>query len=112
MKKLLSVCFMLIILVPSMHQTLAWGNKGHRIVAQIAYDHLTCKTRKEVDEVLGKRGIIYLSTWPDEIKSDTIYPTSFTCHYQDLDGGLTDEQVVSTLTDYPKVGGGLIHGIR
>ena len=52
----------------------AWGAKGHRIVAQVAYDNLDCKARKHVDKVLGKHGMIYLSSWADEIKSDTIYP--------------------------------------
>jgi hypothetical protein len=85
----------------------AWGPKGHRIVAQVAYDHLDSKARKHVDAVLGTHGMIYLSTWPDEIKSDTIYPTSFTCHYQDLAGGMTDAEVVATLTDYPQEGGDL-----
>ena len=107
MKRLLVVCFMLLAIVPSMHHLLAWGQKGHRIVAQVAYDNLTKKARKQVDAVLGKHGIIYLSTWADEIKSDTIYPNSFTCHYQDLDGGLTDSDVVAMLTDYPEVGGDL-----
>ena len=107
MKRLLSLSLLLLFLVPTMHQAFAWGNKGHRIVAQVAYDNLTCKARKQVDAVLGKRGMIYFSTWADEIKSDTIYPKSHTCHYQDLDGGLTDAQVVVMLSDYPKVGGDL-----
>lgn len=107
MKRLFAVCFLSLILVPSMHQICAWGAKGHRIVAQVAYDNLTNKARKHVDKVLGKQGMIYLSTWPDEIKSDTIYPNSFTCHYQDLDGGLSDSAVIATLTNYPKVGGDL-----
>lgn len=107
MKRLLVVCLMVMALVPSMHHLLAWGQKGHRIVAQVAYDHLNKKTRKQVDAILGKRGMIYLSTWADEIKSDTIYPKSFTCHYQDLDGGLSDEAIVAMLTDYPEVGGDL-----
>ena len=81
MKRLLVVCLMVMALVPSMHHLLAWGQKGHRIVAQVAYDNLNKKTRKQVDAVLGKHGMIYLSTWADEIKSDTIYPNSFTCHY-------------------------------
>jgi hypothetical protein len=89
----------------SMLNTFAWGPKGHRIAAQVAYDHLTTKTRKQVDHVLGTHGMVYLSTWPDEIKSDTIYPESHDWHYQDLDGGLSDEAVVATLTNYPEVGG-------
>ena len=85
----------------------AWGAKGHRIVAQVAYDNLSAKTRKQVDAVLGKHGMIYLASWADEIKSDTIYPQSYDWHYQDLDGGLTDEQVVAMLTNYPQEGGSM-----
>ena len=85
----------------------AWGAKGHRIVAQVAYDNLSNKTRKQVDAVLGKHGIIYLASWADEIKSDTIYPQSYDWHFQDLDGGLTDDQVVAMLTDYPQEGGNM-----
>lgn len=104
MKRLTILLLSILLLSPSL---LAWGPKGHRIVAQVAYDHLSGKARKHMDQVLGKQGMIYLSTWPDEIKSDTIYPTSFTCHYQDLNGGMTDSAVVATLTDYPAEGGEL-----
>jgi len=68
-------------------QTFAWDAVGHRIVAEIAYQNLTKKARKQVDEVLGKRGIVYYASWPDEIKSDTIYPESHVWHYQNLDAG-------------------------
>lgn len=85
----------------------AWGAKGHRIVAQVAYDNLDCKARKQVDAVLGKHGMIYLASWADDIKSDTIYPQSYDWHYQDLDGGLTNEQVVAMLTNYPEEGGSM-----
>ena len=84
-----------------------WGQKGHRIIAQIAYDNLTRKARKAVDKTLGIKGMIYWSNWPDEIKSDTIYPTSYDWHFQDFNGGMTDSAVVAALTDYPKEGGNL-----
>ena len=41
MKRLLTFCFMLMAIVPSMHHLYAWGQKGHRIVAQVAYDNST-----------------------------------------------------------------------
>lgn len=104
MKRLTIIFLSLVLLSPSL---LAWGPKGHRIVAQVAYDLLSNKARKQVDAVLGTHGMVYLSTWPDEIKSDTIYPTSFTCHYQDLAGDMSDEAVVATLTNYPEEGGDL-----
>lgn len=85
----------------------AWGQEGHRIIAEIAYRHLGPVARYRVDKVLGKHGTVYWANWPDEIKSDTIYPASHDWHYQDLDGGMSDSAVVATLTDYPKEGGSL-----
>lgn len=102
--KRLAILFFLTI---SFLSAFAWGAKGHRIIAQVAYDNLNNKTRKQVDAVLGKHGMIYLAAWADEIKSDTIYPQSYDWHYQDLDGGLTDEEVVAMLKDYPEVGGNM-----
>lgn len=106
MKRFLSIFILAVALLPATQTAFAWGPKGHRIVAQLAYDNLTRRARKQVDAILGKQGIIYLSTWPDEIKSDTIYPTSFVWHFQDLNPGMTDSALVSALTtDYPAVGG-------
>ena len=34
---------------------LAWGQKGHRIVAQIAYDHLSPVAPCRINKVLGAR---------------------------------------------------------
>lgn len=61
----------------------AWGLTGHRVVAEVAYMHLTKKAHKKVDQVLGKNGMVYWAKWADEIKSDTIYPGSDVWHYQD-----------------------------
>ena len=85
----------------------AWGQEGHRIIAKIAYDNLNRKARKQVDKTLGKGGIVYWANWPDEIKSDTIYPQSYDWHFQDFDGGLSDSVVVDALVQYPKVGGNM-----
>lgn len=106
MRKLSILLFVIILTVP-VERALAWGQEGHRIVGQIAYNHLSKKAKREVDRVLGEHGIVYWSTWPDEIKSDTIYPTSYDWHFQDLDGGQSDEAVLRTLTLYPAMGGNL-----
>lgn len=88
-----------------------WGQKGHRIITKIAYDNLSSKARKEVDRSLGKQGMIYWSNWPDEIRSDTVYPDSYDWHFQDFDGGMSDSAVVAALTDYPKEGGNLFKAL-
>ena len=91
----------------------AWGQEGHRIITKIAYNHLSAKARKNVDAVMGKQGMIYWSNWPDEIKSDTIYPQSIKdgWHYQDFPGGLTDSQVADALIHYPAEGGNLFRAL-
>ena len=94
MKRLVTLLAIICIVL----EAFAWGPKGHRIVAQVAYDYLDNSVRKHIDKVLGKQGMVYLST---------IYPTSFTCHYQDLAGGMSDAEVLATLKDYPEEGGEL-----
>ena len=88
----------------------AWGQEGHRIIAKIAYDNLTKRARKQVDNILGDRGMIYWANWADEIKSDNIYPQSISdgWHYQDFQGGLSDSIVADALTHYPQEGGMLL----
>jgi len=89
-------------------RALAWGQEGHRIIAKIAYDHLTPCARWHVNRVLGAReGQIYYANWPDEIKSDTIYWGSADWHFQDFNAGMSDSAVIAALTDYPKEGGNL-----
>ena len=92
-------------------QLLAWGPTGHRIVTQIAYDNLTCRARHRVDRILGEKGIVYWSTWADNIKSDTVYPSSHDWHYQDFNPGMCDSAVIATLTNYPTVGGNLFRAM-
>ena len=87
-KTLFAMIFSLLLLLPQ--AVMAWGVTGHRVIAEIAYRMLTGKARKQVDNVLGRHGIIYYSSWADEIKSDTIYPQSYGWHFQNLDAGLTE----------------------
>lgn len=97
--------FSFVVLFCACSAVYAWDATGHRITAAVAYHYLTPHAKKQVDRILGKRGIIYYAAWADEIRSDTIYPSSYSWHFQDLDSGMTDSALVATLTDYPKEGG-------
>ena len=57
---------------------------GHKIIADIAYENLNCHARKKLDKLLGKRGMIYTSSWSDNIKSDSRYAYSYNWHFQNL----------------------------
>ena len=113
MKQLVRIALIALICISYSLPIFSWGQEGHRIIAKIAYDNLSGKARKQVDKVLGKQGMIYWANWPDEIKSDTIYPQSIRdgWHYQDLDGGMSDSAVVAALRDYPKEGGKLFKAL-
>ena len=88
-----------------------WGQKGHRIITKIAYDNLTGKAKKQVNQILGAGGIIYWANWPDEIKSDTLYKKSHGGHYQDFPAGLNQNDIVEAMTNYPQEGGHLFHDL-
>ncbi|GLS84057.1 S1/P1 nuclease [Paraferrimonas haliotis] len=60
---------------------LAWGQTGHRIVAEIGENQLNDKARAAIAEIVGEQKLAILSTWPDEIRSDTKYPQTFPWHY-------------------------------
>ena len=89
----------------------AWGQEGHRIIAKIAYDNLNRRAKKNVDKILGKQGMIYWANWPDEIKSDTIYPDSYDWHFQDFNPGMSDSLVADALIHYPAEGGNLFRAL-
>jgi len=81
---------LLAVLLSLSSQAFAWGNKGHEVVAYIAYQHLDDATRQEVDDLIALNpcysewktavaslpsdqqsvGIFMLAaTWPDRIKN-------------------------------------------
>jgi len=86
----------------------AWGQMGHRVVAEVAYHYLSPEACADVDEVLGTHGMVYWSTWPDELKSsDGLYATSPDWHYQDMPANQTDAQITYFRMHYPSEGGQL-----
>jgi len=82
----------------------AYDAIGHRVIADIAYKNLDCKTRHSVDKVLGKHGIIYASTWADEIKSDKKYDYCYPWHFQNLKDSMSVDDL-NYLLNNPKAEG-------
>jgi hypothetical protein len=73
---------------------LAYGPIGHRAVAKIAYDELKPKAKKQIDDLLGREGLIYSSTWADEVRSDPDnYKYSYPWHYQNLAEGMSTDDL-------------------
>jgi hypothetical protein len=68
-------------------QTMAWGQLGHRIVAQIADSYLTPKARLELQKILGNESLAMAANWGDFIKSDPNYKYLYNWHFVDLKAG-------------------------
>ena len=92
--------------------TMAWGPKGHRIIAEVAYHHMSRKAIQRIDNILGQHGLVYWAAWPDEIRSDTIYKDRYDWHYQDMPLGLNDSTVWALWVSDWTIGGRLSDAVE
>lgn len=59
----------------------AWGQTGHRIVGEIAQHHLTPMAGERANQILKGRSLAQVSTWPDEIRSDSTWDCAKPFHF-------------------------------
>ena len=74
---LLLVCIILFSFKPSEE----WGQTGHRAVGEIATSYLTPEALAAVNKILNNKSLALVSTYADEIKSDTLYRKFSPWHY-------------------------------
>ena len=75
----------------------AWSMLGHRIVGQIAENHLSAKARKAIRAILGTETLAMASNWGDFIKSDPAYDYLYNWHFVNLPAGLDKQGVYDFL---------------
>ena len=66
-----------------------WGKTGHRVVGQIAQNHLTPKAAKAVKDLLGPDSLAAVANWADEIRSDPSWKKADPWHYVNIPDGQT-----------------------
>jgi S1/P1 Nuclease len=98
------------LLLPPHRQAWGWGNEGHRIIADVAWDHLSDATRERLRQFLGDNDLASISTWADDIRSAR--PETGPWHYVDIpsdSGGYKakdcpgDNCVVAKITQFARV---------
>ncbi|QNL51341.1 S1/P1 nuclease [Olivibacter sp. SDN3] len=77
----------------------AWGLTGHRVVAEIAHQHLSKKAKKKIQQLLGDESMAMAANWADFIKSDPQYNYLNTWHYVNFKSGLTIEKLKQQLAE-------------
>ncbi|KMQ70049.1 S1/P1 nuclease [Chryseobacterium koreense] len=70
MKKILLNLILLFALL-SFNFGYSWGTTGHRVVAEIAENHLSGHAKRQLKKIIGKQKLAYWANWPDLVKSDT-----------------------------------------
>ncbi len=87
---------LLLLLIPLLStDCLGWGATGHRATGLIAEQYLTAKTKKKLAAVLGQESLAMVSTWMDEIRSDSTYDYAITWHYTTIPDSKKYEDVAS-----------------
>ena len=70
MKKILQNSVLLLALL-SFNFGYSWGTTGHRVIADIAENHLSAKAKRNLKKMIGDQKLAYWANWPDQIKADT-----------------------------------------
>ena len=66
-------------------QAMAWGPKGHDVVAYIAEQHLSKKALKKVEATLDGHTMVYVANWMDNASHTDAYAHTKTWHYVNVD---------------------------
>ena len=99
-KYILSILIIITISVPA--KLFAWGEKGHALVAEIAFNYLDANTKNIIMSYLDGMTIEDAANWMDKIKSDKKYDYMRKLHYINADKGQnimsnSDENIVGAL---------------
>ncbi len=66
-----------------------WGENGHRIVGQIAENHLSPAARTKIAQLMGTETLAESSTWGDDVRSDQKFAKYDPWHYVEIPEGKT-----------------------
>ncbi|MFQ3340966.1 MAG: hypothetical protein ACI9TK_000621 [Flavobacteriaceae bacterium] len=61
-----------------------WGATGHRVIGEVATQHISKRTAKALNELLDGESLAYVSNYGDDIKSDNTYDKYYAWHYVNL----------------------------
>ena len=65
----------------------SWGLTGHRVVGEVAENHLSDLAKAKVAKLLNNATLAEVSNWMDEVKSDRAYDSLRAWHYVSIPDG-------------------------
>lgn len=79
MKKIL-----FLLLLSTLYVNADWGKTGHRVVGEVAQNHLNANALAAVKEILDSKSLALVSNWPDEMRSNPDFDKYGPWHYVNL----------------------------
>jgi S1/P1 Nuclease len=70
----------------------AWGVTGHRAIGLVAEKHLSAKAKKKLKLLMGQESLAMMSTWMDEVRSDSSYNYTADWHWVTIETGKNYEE--------------------
>lgn len=95
-QRLLATIFIIIFSLGT-SECFCWGVTGHRVVGEIAQQHLNRKAKKKLKKLIGRESLQEWANWPDFIKSDSTWNFASKWHYVNIEGNLPREQFMEKL---------------
>lgn len=84
--------FTALLIVAFVCQSYGWGATGHRVTGMIATNYLNKKAKKRIGALLGQESLAMVSTWMDDIRSDSTYDYATDYHFVTVETGQTYDQ--------------------
>ena len=89
MKKFLTLLLLTLVTYTA---AFSWGKTGHRVVGQIAFEHLTPKAKKNIEDILGDEQLGLVGNYMDFIRAESTKNYMSPWHYCTIPDGKTYEE--------------------
>lgn len=75
--------FFVLVFIPAI--SVAWGPKGHDVVAYIAEQHLSKRAKRSIEQILDGHSMVYVANWMDNASHTPEYSYTKTWHYCNIE---------------------------
>lgn len=100
--RILKKIFIAVFFILGIAEASAWGVTGHRVVAEIAENHLTNRAKRKLKKLIGKQKLAYWANWPDNVRNSPEWKNTSTWHYVNIPPQESKEQFIEQLKNNNK----------
>lgn len=88
---MLSVAFGLTVITSTVNSSraLAWGDRGHEVIGEVAERYLTPAAKQGILDILGPESLAMTATWPDSLRDLKAFDSFKDYHIVNIPTGMT-----------------------